>query len=276
MHELPLVLFTVLSQVAVGALFTLWILDMLNKVQNPKMGKWLSFTIFVIATVAILASVFHLGQPFMAFLALSNVQTSWLTREIWMFSLMLLTMVAYVWTWFKPSIQLRKWLGGIASLFGLLAVMGSAMIYVLPALPAWNNFSPIFFFIMSAVVAGPLLVSVFYYLFNEEDQHVWKIAPIMALVYAMSSFFYITVMFAGSGAIEATAANIVNHPMFLMRGLLSWVVPVVLLLPFLFLKKRKPAMMLVLAVFILVFAGEIIGREIFYNTVVELDIYTTN
>lgn len=276
MHELPLVLFTVLSQVSVGALFTLWILDMQNKVRNPKLGKWLSLSIFVIGVVAILASVFHLGHPFMAFLALSNVQTSWLTREIWMFSLMLLTMVAYVWTWFNPSIQLRKWLGGIASLFGLFAVMGSAMIYVLPGLPAWNNFSPIFFFVMSAVIIGPLFVSLFFYLFNEEEKHVWKVAPVMALVYAMSSFFYITVMFSGSGAIEATAANIVNHPMFLMRGLLSWVAPVVLLLPFLFMRKRKPSLMIVLAVFILVFAGEIIGREIFYNTVVELEIYTPN
>ncbi|WP_069365580.1 dimethyl sulfoxide reductase anchor subunit family protein [Salisediminibacterium beveridgei] len=276
MHELPLVLFTVLSQIAVGALLTLWILDMFNKVQNPKLGIWLSSSIFVIAVIAILASVFHLGQPFMAFLALSNIQTSWLTREIWMFSLMLVTMIAYVWTWIKPALTLRKWLGGIASLFGLLAVMGSAMIYVLPALPAWNNFSPIFFFVMSAVIIGPLYVSVFFYLFNEEDRHVWKIAPVMALVYAMSSFFYITVMFSGSGAIEMTASNIVNHPMFVMRGLLSWVAPVVLLLPFLFMKKRKPAMILVLAVFIMVFAGEIIGREIFYNTVVELEIYTPN
>ncbi|AOM83614.1 Anaerobic dimethyl sulfoxide reductase chain C [Salisediminibacterium beveridgei] len=189
---------------------------------------------------------------------------------------MLVTMIAYVWTWIKPALTLRKWLGGIASLFGLLAVMGSAMIYVLPALPAWNNFSPIFFFVMSAVIIGPLYVSVFFYLFNEEDRHVWKIAPVMALVYAMSSFFYITVMFSGSGAIEMTASNIVNHPMFVMRGLLSWVAPVVLLLPFLFMKKRKPAMILVLAVFIMVFAGEIIGREIFYNTVVELEIYTPN
>lgn len=274
MHELPLVIFTVLSQIAVGALITLWILDMRNKVQNGKMGIWLSLSIFIIATVAILASVFHLGHPFMAFLALSNIQTSWLTREIWMFSLMLLTMVAYVWTWYKPSVKLRKWLGGIASLFGLLAVMGSAMIYVLPALPAWNNFSPIFFFVMSAVIIGPLYVSLFFHLFKEEDQHVWKVAPVMALVYAMSSFFYITVMFAGTGAIEATAANIVNHPMFLMRGLLSWLAPVILLLPFLFMKNRKPGLVLVMTVFLLVFAGEMIGREIFYNTVVELDIYT--
>lgn len=273
MHELPLVIFTVLSQIAVGALFTMWIVDLKGGISNNKIGKQLAISIFAIATVAILASIFHLGHPFQAYKALMHVKTSWLSREIWLFSLMLLTMIGYIFTWSEGKENQRRIVGAISSLFGLIAVMASAMIYVLPAMPAWNNFSPIFFFVMTGVLLGPLYVGVVLYFFDKESLNIWKIAPLMALVYAMSSFFYITVLFSGTGTLAATADNIINHPMFIFRGLLSWIIPVVVLLPFLFLKvKKKPAFMIVAIVFVLVFAGEIIGREIFYNTIVELDI----
>ncbi|WP_280771633.1 dimethyl sulfoxide reductase anchor subunit family protein [Salipaludibacillus daqingensis] len=273
MHELPLVIFTVFSQIAVGAMVTLWIIDLKGGVTSNKIGKGLSISIFVIALVAILSSVFHLGQPLEAFRALVNVQTSWLTREIWLFSLMLLTMIGYIFTWSKKYENKRKIVGGVSSLFGLIAVMGSAMIYVLPAMPAWNNFSPIFFFVMTGVLLGPLYVSVVLYFFDKESMNIWKVAPLMALVYAMSSFFYITVLLSGTGTLETTANNIMSHPMFVYRGVFSWIIPAVVLLPFFFFKvKRKPAFMLLAIVFTIAFAGEIIGREIFYNTIVELDI----
>lgn len=273
MHELPLVIFTVFSQIAVGAMFTLWIIDLKGGVSNNKVGQGLAISIFAIALVAILSSIFHLGQPFQAYKALVHVQTSWLTREIWLFSLMLLTMIGYIFTWSEGKENKRRIAGAISSLFGLIAVMASAMIYVLPAMPAWNNFSPIFFFVMTGVLLGPLYVSVVLYFFDKKSINIWKIAPLMALVYAMSSFFYITVLLSGTGTLESTANNIMTHPMFVYRGVFSWVIPVVVLLPFFFFKvKRKPAFLLVAIVFILAFAGEIIGREIFYNTIVELDI----
>ena len=80
--NVALVLFTVLSQLAVGTLVTLWLIDTLGNRVSMATGKFLSFTIVGITGVSLLSTLFHLGQPLQSFMAISNLGTSWLSREI--------------------------------------------------------------------------------------------------------------------------------------------------------------------------------------------------
>ena len=64
MHDLPLVIFTVLSQLAIGGFVTLWWFDRKNKTITRSTGLIISCSLVVLGGIAVLVSLFHLGQPF--------------------------------------------------------------------------------------------------------------------------------------------------------------------------------------------------------------------
>ena len=79
-YELPLVIFTVLSQMSVGmALLLTW--GTLRGTLITTRMHWL-VTGLVLA-VASIAAVLHLAHPDRAYDALRNLKHAWLSREIW-------------------------------------------------------------------------------------------------------------------------------------------------------------------------------------------------
>ena len=166
--EWPLILFTVLGQVAIGIILMLWWLDRDRNHLDNKLFKQGVHVSGVLLALALLASLFHLGHPEAAYRALTHLGSSWLSREILLF---LLTFLAWI-NLFRQSRQTssrphrsgaatittaelaaggqqtsNRSLGlGITSVLGLLGIASSAMIYVLPRVPAWNNVGPVLFF----------------------------------------------------------------------------------------------------------------------------------
>ncbi len=97
LKEWPLVAFTVLGQMAVG-LFLFFHAPFLVRGRAPSPGwfvTWLVVLALVAALVAAaaLVSLFHLRHPLRARFALSNLRSSWLSREI-LFELVFLGLVA--------------------------------------------------------------------------------------------------------------------------------------------------------------------------------------
>ncbi len=145
--ELPLVIFTVLAQMAVGAFivlgaFTGW---------AAGYGSWLSvargfaFTPLLVTGavlgVGVLASLLHLGRPLRAYRALANLRSSWLSREILLVCLFGAGLATFSWLLAtQPAFTDTLWsVYGLAALAGLALIYCMARVYRLSSLPAWNN-----------------------------------------------------------------------------------------------------------------------------------------
>lgn len=110
--------------------------------------------ILVVALIAafngILFSFLHLGHPVNAMKTLSNLNNSWLSREI-LFVIIyagLLSVVTALQFKFPSTVRSYKWLLDLSSLCGLLLVYIMTRIYQLPSMPAWNSiFTPIGFYL---------------------------------------------------------------------------------------------------------------------------------
>jgi DMSO reductase iron-sulfur subunit len=128
----PLVAMLVLTQLAAGAFLYLAILG-----ARAGAARW-------IALVALAASTLHLGRPIHAWRALKMWRRSWLSREVLLFTL------------FAGAAALE--FVRAAAVLGLAGVAASAMIYMVPARPAWNSKRTLADFFLTVLLLGPLFL----------------------------------------------------------------------------------------------------------------------
>jgi anaerobic dimethyl sulfoxide reductase subunit B (iron-sulfur subunit) len=149
-EEVPLILFTLLTQMAVGGFWAmLWTF--------PRLLSLLLIGICLGA--GLLASLAHLGKKKRAWHALGNLRRSWLSREVLFTGLFgagwLVTILERM-IWHRNTVE---WLGLTATLgFGLIYSM--AKVYRLPAIPAWNTGRTNAVFILSALLLGQSMMAI--------------------------------------------------------------------------------------------------------------------
>lgn len=101
-----------------------------------------------LAAAALVGALGHLGRPVAAYKAMRNLRRSWLSREVALLSAFaLLAAVAVV----VPA------LGPAAAGVGLAGVYASARLYVVPGRPAWNSPLTIVAFLATALALGAAL-----------------------------------------------------------------------------------------------------------------------
>ena len=161
--EWPLIAFTLLSQIAVGAFWTLAAAHHFSReAQVRGENEFLVLPGLVIVAALLVAaaalSFFHLGRPKRAVLVLANLRTSWLSREI-LFELAFLAMVVLLafFSWRRAErTALVQGAYILASLFGALFLYSMSRLYMLRTVPAWHGlYTPLSFF-LSALLLGPL------------------------------------------------------------------------------------------------------------------------
>jgi len=171
LREWALVIFTILAQMSVGAF---WVLEMVHAYAIRKAGmeeaERLSdralLAVGVVLILGLIASIFHLGNPLNAPRAITNFQTSWLSREI-----LLAVLFALVGGLFA-LMQWRKWgtfavrnvIAWIATLIGLVLILAMSRVYMLETQPAWNTiWTPVLFytttFLLGALAIGAALAA---------------------------------------------------------------------------------------------------------------------
>ncbi|HSA95681.1 MAG TPA: DmsC/YnfH family molybdoenzyme membrane anchor subunit [Acidobacteriota bacterium] len=161
LKEWPLVAFTILGQTAAGV-FLVFHLPFIVRGRLPGSGWRLTWIVTLalvalITAAAVLSSLFHLRHPLRARYALSNVRTSWLSREI-LFELAFGGLVvlegglAYV----SPASRASLWPTIAAALLaGMFFVASMAKLYMLPSLPAWKGaYTPLSFFLTTLVLGA--------------------------------------------------------------------------------------------------------------------------
>ncbi|HMN15075.1 MAG TPA: dimethyl sulfoxide reductase anchor subunit, partial [Bellilinea sp.] len=162
-QEWPLIIFTILAQMAVGAFVVLGVMHFfVQRSRGPeeadRMADRALLAIGPVLVLGLLGSIFHLSNPVNAPRAIMNIGNSWLSREI-MFGVLFggLGFIFAFLQWRKMgSIAMRTVLAWVAALVGLALVFSMSRVYMLDAQPAWNTWATPLLFFTTTFLLGSL------------------------------------------------------------------------------------------------------------------------
>jgi DMSO reductase iron-sulfur subunit len=155
----PLVFLTLLTQLSLGTVMATVATQLAGSAGDGTLaGGALGGSLA--GAIALAASLFHLGRPTHAVKALRNMRTSWLSREVALFSAFAVAAFAYAAAW-RSTVQggvpaLGAALGVVAVVLGVAGVYASGRLYLVPARPVWNSRRTLVAFFATALSLGPL------------------------------------------------------------------------------------------------------------------------
>ncbi|HEY6337518.1 MAG TPA: DmsC/YnfH family molybdoenzyme membrane anchor subunit [Candidatus Sulfotelmatobacter sp.] len=151
----PLVVMTVLTQLSVGAFVAIWLLQLLGA--SARLGVAAAGSL-ILGGLALASSTAHLGRPIHAYRALKMWRRSWLSREVLLFasfSGMAGLYASSLWL----GLPFSRALGGLTAMLGGAGITASAFIYLVPARPSWNSKFTIADFFCTGALLGPLFAA---------------------------------------------------------------------------------------------------------------------
>lgn len=295
-NDWALITFTILVQMSVGSM---WVLGVMHFVANRQFGMEDADRLSDRSLVALvpvigfgfLASLFHLGNPVNAYRAITNLGTSWLSREILFGVIFALLATAFAFMQWRKigSFAARNIVAWLAALAGLMLVYSMASVYMLPSQPAWNSWAtPVSFFattlLLGALAMGVAFVTNYAYLQRKQTAGMekqttllrealrWIAVASIVLLGVELVVFPVYLATVASGSVEGLAS------VQLMAGVSGWMMALRLVLAFIgagifamFLYQNAMVagheMMLgnlAYTAFFIVFIAEVMGRAMFY------------
>jgi len=166
-REWALIAFTILAQMAVGSFLILGIVHFFaarksGMAEADRLSDRALITIGPLMVLALIVSLFHLGNPLNAYRAVGHVATSWLSREILLS--VLFTVIGAVFAfvqWRKlTTFVVRNVIAWIAAVVGLALVFTMSQVYRLPTQPAWDTIATPISFFVTTLLLGSLAIGV--------------------------------------------------------------------------------------------------------------------
>ncbi|MEW6717352.1 MAG: DmsC/YnfH family molybdoenzyme membrane anchor subunit [Chloroflexota bacterium] len=303
-REWSLILFTILGQMSVGAfLFLVVVYFYANRKAGAeeanRFGDRALYAILPVMVLAFLASFLHLGKIANAPKAVTNLATSWLSREI-LFGV-LFAVVAFLFAflqWRKiGSFAVRSIVAVITGLVGIALVYSMSAIYMMETQPAWNTFATPAQFATTTLLLGMLalgaaFVANYAYVAKKVPEHVETQSKLLLSVMrwvATGSVVLLGVEFiiipiylsllASMGGEAAQTASLMISNFGVVFGFRLFLVflGAGILCVFIFKNalgpgKEKALSYFAYSAFVLVLAAEILGRFLFYATHVQIGI----
>lgn len=281
-EEWPLLMFTLLTQLAVGTYIFITVIRSLKKKidskQSIKITKFGMFLIGPIMLLAFVASVFHLGDPFGAYRSIGNLGSSWLSREI-------IFAGGFFALWIVTYYLDRKgvWnqiVGWVTSIVGLGAIFSMASIYATSIKPAWSDVNTYLAFYGTTILFGAVTSMLVIMLSKEEKPeglaNILKGIGLVGLAAIVIQLIYLPVYVAGlssSGLAGIESASLITNE-YAIATIIRWGLSIVGLAIFgyVFFRKSEPKTQYTVfyTAFALVLVGEFLGRYIFYATGVSI------
>lgn len=298
LREWALPLYTILMQLAIGALFVLWLIRYfaVSKFSPQEIDRIISNPILVIAFTAMVAmggAHFHLSKPFHSFLAVLNFKSSWLSREIVFNLLFFITIISLLYlTYFQTHRRrLITILGWLAIMFGTILIYCMARLYLIPTQVAWNSTTVIISFYTTALMLGAMAMACFMVLdlkfaeIKETDDVELRSRVIryssggltiltVALVIISLVIIFIQIRLLAQGDLIARTSLDLLVELYLPLFLLRLVFLICSILSMMYAAIRmyrlqstpQSLMMPMYLSCLLILVGEIIGRFLFYAT----------
>ena len=179
-HDWALITFTILVQMSVGSMWALGVVHFFSArkygiEEADRLSDRALLAIVPVIVLGFLASLFHLGDPFNAYRAVTNLGSSWLSREIFFGVVFAVLAVVFAFMQWRKigSFGARNVIAWLAALVGLVLVYSMANVYMLPSQPAWNSWStPVSFFatafLLGALAMGAAFVANYAYVQRKE------------------------------------------------------------------------------------------------------------
>lgn len=303
-RDLALISFTILVQMSVGSI---WVLLMAHLFARRKysveaverLSDRALYALIPVIALGFLASLFHLGDPFNAYRAVTNLGSSWLSREILFGVIFAVLAVVYAFLQWRKigSAGMRIVIAWLAGIDGLVLVYCMSHVYMLTAQPSWNNWTtPISFyattFLLGALAMGVAFVANYNYLQRKEpgcaDEQCtlmretlrWIALAAVILLGVELVLLPIYLAQTASGSVAGLAS------VKLMAGSLGWMLILRVVLAFLgagvfalFLYqnamstgKEKMVGTVAIIAFLCVLVAEVIGRMLFYAAQVRIGV----
>ena len=167
--ELPMIIFTTVAQMSVGAFWILGIIQLIGRRAGVKQSAIDSLTnagLYAAGPLLILgffAAFFHLNDPFHAPYTLLHLGSSWLSRELIFGVLYALFGLIFALTqWFNRfSRTVRDIFAALTAIFGLCLIISMCGVYYFTdTVPAWNTWFVWVSFFCSALFTGSLAVAI--------------------------------------------------------------------------------------------------------------------
>ena len=278
-REWPLVIFTILSQLAVGAFLLagipLYWADLIRTGGMSGSGIRLGVVlgVFGLLLAALFFSFFHIHRPFKAFRAVANVRTFCLSREILFELLFMFLLAGLVFLEWRGVSPLRG-LALSAGLAGVLFLLSMSKIYVLKAIPVWNGAFTVLSFFLTAFLLGALM-SAFVFSLPAGSNAPEKTMSVASLV-LLAAGLVNAVLFAPKYGIWGTREKPslkppgAYHPALHLLRLVLLLSGLILLGATVLGGERwqgsgGTVSAVLLACLLTAFAGEVIGRFLFYG-----------
>jgi len=267
----PLVFFTLLTGLGVGAFVVVALSEWLGKAERTRMpGAITSLVAMVLGGVA---SIFHLGHPERIFNVLGNL-SSGISQELILMGLTGLAVLVYIiLVRIGYSAQVRKIVAIIGLVLAVLLAILMGKNYLLPARPAWNTFLLPLLYLASAAVLGLFTMYIWAVVTKEEEATVMGVNRATLIALAVQAVVVVAyVIFLGM----APYPHALRSPARLLGGdmaLAFWlgVVLIGLLIPlgltawFLTAKKKVlPSLTVAVVGLICVLVGGVAFRALFY------------
>ena len=167
-REDPLVIFTLLSQCAIGGYLTLYLgplfgLADLAPTAHPATFKTLIFLLLGFQTFALALSTLHLGKPHRFYRAFNNLKYSPVSREVAALAVFYGGLGGY---WLLTMLDAWPFLSGlcgfVAAVAGPVALFAMYRIYRIPARPFWDHWQVATSFYGNMLALGGLAVGLCY------------------------------------------------------------------------------------------------------------------
>ncbi|WP_342320775.1 dimethyl sulfoxide reductase anchor subunit family protein [Kosakonia sp. BYX6] len=269
-HEWPLVLFTVLGQCVAGGLIVTGLVWMTNKDDHIGQVRIVrsQFFLWVLMGIGFIASMMHLGSPLRAFNSLNRIGASGLSNEIAAGSLFF-AVGGFWWllSWLgkMPAALGRVWLI-VSMVLGVLFVWAMTRVYQIDTVPTWHNGYTTAAFFLTMLVGGPLLAALLLRLAGMRFRASrFAAISITALVASVAVVMLQSVQLGEiHSSVQQAVALVPDYGtlqvvrlLLVALGLGCWICPLVM--------RKQPHILSLLAGIVLVAAGELIGRGLFYG-----------
>lgn len=293
MKERSLILFTLLMQTAAGAYLVpsglqLWFGDSLSSLETIQLFRVIFWLVMGLSILGLLASFLHLGSLRNAWYGLSNLRSSWLSREIF-FALL-----------FTSGVSLYSLLGAntrpgltIAVLYVITGISELALVYCmsriyrLRTVPGWNSPVTTLSFWTTTFLLGILTSIVSFYLTARSVINYQASLPILAelewqnnlvtliipLTYLSLSLIIIQLFLVSKNSPQKSASSKcfpgTHMNVACIRQVLLGLGGSGLLLSILFLYNPSPSIITITSLVILswlcIVVSEVLGKTTFYE-----------
>ncbi len=299
--ELPLVIFTVMAQMSVGSFVVLGVIQLAGYRLDPKlMDRITDPALYAIGPILVLgmaASLLHLGTPLRAVNSLRHLGGSWLSREIAFGILFAVLGAAFAGVQWRKLLtpRLRQALAGATALVGLVLVYVISRVYTLRTVPSTDTWHTAVSFYATTFLLGSLAVGAALVIASRvrvrrgvEDEAaqalivravrgiaIGSIVVLGVIVVALPTFLGSLAVSDSAAARESLDTLVVTYGGLSILQLVLIFAAVAVLAVFLVQLSRgkidhRGLAVVVVTAFALAFSGELIGRMLFYASMVRI------